>query len=205
MVVNSIFESKKFILASGSPRRKQLFTMMGLHFTVDAPHIEEHITPGLPPRKIALSLAQQKGEVISRKHNEGLIVAADTIVVVDGKILGKPIDKADAYKLLAQLSGRQHEVITGVYIDDAMKGRSIVFAETTKVEFKKLTEEEIYGYIDTGHPMDKAGAYGIQDISAVFVKRIEGCFYNVVGFPVAAFYQHCLQLFDERLGANEHR
>lgn len=200
MVVNSLFRDKNFILASGSPRRKQLFTMMGLNYIVDVPLTDESFSLERQPNEIAQDLAKEKGEVIRNKHNEGILVAADTIVVIDNEILGKPVDRADAYSLLTRLSGREHEVITGVYLNSLDKQQEINFTETTKVVFKNLSDEEKYGYIDTGHPMDKAGAYGIQDISAVFVKKIDGCFYNVVGFPVAAFYQQCLRLFAMKQG-----
>ncbi|KAA3611008.1 MAG: septum formation protein Maf [Calditrichaeota bacterium] len=190
-----MFKNKKFVLASGSPRRKQLFTMLGLEFIIDPPEIEEHFDPKLAPVDLAKSLARQKGKLVCEKYKQAIVVAADTIVVVDGKVLGKPKDAVDAFSLLKQLSGREHEVITGVYMYWAANQKTVEFAENTTVLFKELSDEEISNYIATDAPLDKAGAYGIQDISAVFVTKINGCFYNVVGFPVAAFYQRCMQLF----------
>lgn len=196
MNLNRVFHDKKFILASGSPRREALFNMLGLDFTIDIPEIDERIEPGLTPEELAKSLASQKGEKVGSKYDEGIVVAADTIVVIENQILGKPRDEQEAFRLLKLLSGQEHEVITGVYLKDSSKNQTRLFAETTQVKFKNLSDEEILNYIATGSPADKAGAYGIQDISAVFVTGITGCFYNVAGFPVAAFYQQCLHLFD---------
>ncbi len=201
MRINNIFHDKKFVLASGSPRRKALFAMLGLNFTIDPPDIDEQIDTALSPVELAKSLARQKGEKIGRSYQNAVIVAADTIVVVENRVLGKPRDEQDAFSLLKQLSGRKHEVITGVNLTDSNQQKMRLFAETTQVTFKKLFDEEIANYIATGCAADKAGAYGIQDISAVFVTGIKGCFYNVVGFPVAAFYQQCMHLFDAKQGS----
>jgi len=196
MQINRSFIDKKFILASGSPRRAALFKMLGLDFTIDIPDNEERVEPGLAPGALAKSLAKQKGEKIGSKYQNGFIVSADTIVVVDSHVLGKPRDEQHAFNMLARLSGREHEVITGVYLKNCSNNDLRLFAETTKVTFKNLSNEEILNYIATGCAADKAGAYGIQDISAVFVTGIKGCFYNVVGFPVAAFYKECMHLFE---------
>jgi septum formation protein len=182
------------ILASASPRRKQLFKMMGISCSVDPSDIEEIIDPDLGPDENVCRLAQQKGRDVSKRHVNNIVVAADTIVVNDGSILGKPSSHAEAADMLRSLSGSHHWVYSGVSLLSVSADGSIVtetaFAEKTKVTFDTLNESEINQYIATGSPMDKAGAYGIQDdYGSLFIKKIEGDYYNVVGFPVNRFYQ----------------
>lgn len=144
---------------------------------------------GISPADHVLVLSKHKADAVRSKVRDGLIIGADTIVVCKGKILGKPKDKKDAATMLSLLSGRTHEVYTGFTILDAKSGRSISDYEVTKVTFRKLSRKEISAYVASESPMDKAGAYGIQDdYGAVFVERVEGCFYNVVGFPLTKFY-----------------
>lgn len=184
----------KIILASASPRRAQLLKQINLTFTVSPSDIEEVMDENLSPDRLVESLAQQKGNSVLQEHPNSFIIAADTIVTLNGKYLGKPIDENNAETMLRNLSSRTHEVYSGVYLavtDE--KGKSInshTFSEETKVTFGALEDSEIRKYVATGSPMDKAGSYGIQDdFGAVFVKQIQGDYNNVVGFPLYAFYQ----------------
>ena len=172
------------ILASKSPRRKELLGFITKDFRIIPAVGEENIPDGTAPCDAVVMLAEQKANEIAAAHTGELIIAADTIVVIDGKILGKPKSEANAAEMLGSLSGRIHTVYTGVCVifED---GISKSFAEKTDVEFYPLTEREISDYIATGEPMDKAGAYGIQEKGALLVKRIDGDFYNVMGLPVA--------------------
>lgn len=182
----------KIILASQSPRRKLLLTQLGLKFDIIPSNTEEIITIH-DPKSIVQDLSFRKSLEVSKKVDNAYIIGADTIVVFENKILGKPLDTSDAFAMLSMLSDKTHHVFTGVSIQKKMNGEIInhfQFIEETKVTFSKLSNDEIHSYIKTGSPMDKAGAYGIQDDwGAVFVKKIEGDFYNVVGFPINRFYQ----------------
>lgn len=176
---------KNIILASQSPRRRELMKILGVEFKVIADDTPEEINRELSPDKVVCTLAEFKGRNVAAKLDEdAIVIAADTVVAADGKILGKPADEEDAEKMLNFLSGRMHEVYTGVYIADTGTGRKMVFCEKTEVFFRKLDNEEIKGYIKTGEPMDKAGAYGIQEKGALFVERVNGDYFNVVGLPV---------------------
>lgn len=182
----------KIILASKSPRRKYLLELLNLQFEVQGSDIEETYSYS-NPTDIVKYLASIKATDVAQHHNNAIIIGADTIVTLNGEILEKPLDQTHAFEMLKTLSDNTHEVFTGVSIikkKDA-KLEEYVFYEQTKVTFAPLEDEEIHKYIATGSPMDKAGAYGIQDDwGAVFVKRIEGDYYNVVGFPLHSFYQH---------------
>ena len=177
------------ILASGSPRRKQILAEAGISFTVKPADInEENYPSNLSVYKVPAYLAKLKAEAITTSGSE-LVLAADTVVIIDNKILGKPLDSNDAFTILKQLSGRMHEVVTGVCIK--AQDKTIVFSETTEVYFKALTEEEILFYIDKFKPFDKAGGYGIQEwVGMIGVEKINGSFYNVMGLPIATIYQH---------------
>lgn len=173
------------ILASQSPRRYELLKLISEDFSVIPATGEEVVPEGLSPAEVVQHLARQKAEEIRALYSgtpKEPIIAADTVVAIDGKILGKPKDAFDAADMLGLLSGRVHSVFTGVCVIDGE--RESVFAEETKVEFYELSTEEIRAYIATGEPMDKAGAYGIQDKGALIVKRIDGDYYNVMGLPV---------------------
>lgn len=172
------------ILASKSPRRKELLGIISKDFKIIPAVGEENIPDGTEPKDAVVMLAKQKAEEIAADHKGEVIIAADTIVVIDNKILGKPRDEAHAAEMLGTLSGRIHTVFTGVCVIFA-DGASESFAERTDVVFHPLAESEISDYIATGEPMDKAGAYGIQEKGALLVKRIFGDFYNVMGLPVS--------------------
>ena len=172
----------KITLASGSPRRRELLEMLGADFEVIPAKGEERAEAGLSPEDTVKSLATEKAEEVFSLVPEGLILAADTIVELDGEILGKPKDSKDAKAMLRRLSGRAHRVYTGVAV--LCGEERIIEAEETKVYFRALSEGEIVAYVTTGEPLDKAGAYGAQGIASLFVERIDGDFFNVMGLPV---------------------
>lgn len=172
------------ILASKSPRRKELLSLITSDFEI-IPAVKDEILPeGISPENTVILLASQKAEEIYSNHKNTVIVSADTVVAIDGKILGKPKNEDDAFYMLKALSGRVHSVYTGVCAV-FKDGSKTTFAEHTEVEFYPLSDNEIRAYIKTGEPMDKAGAYGIQDKGALLVKRINGDYYNVMGLPVS--------------------
>ena len=171
------------ILASASPRRKELLERAGLSFACIPAKGEEVIAAGTPPEQAALTLAQQKALEVASARPAGTVIGADTIVVLDGLILGKPKDEEDAARMLGMLSGREHLVLTGVCV--VHKGHAHSFVQQTKVRFYPLTPAKIRGYVMTGEPMDKAGGYGIQEKGMALVEGIEGDFFNVMGLPIA--------------------
>lgn len=175
------------ILASQSPRRKALLEQFGFTFSVQVlPTCEEEFGE---PLSVALGNATHKAVPVSAKNRECLVLGADTIVTLDGRILGKPFDAQDAQNMLRFLSGREHEVTTCVVL--CLNGQVVrSFSETTNVQFRHLDDEEINGYIATGEPFDKAGAYGIQGFGGLLVKCIKGCYYNVVGLPMPSLAEH---------------
>ena len=172
------------VLASASPRRRELLQKAGVAFTVKISDAEEHIEPDTPPHEAVMSLARQKAQAVAAACPNDLVIGADTVVVYDGAILGKPIDETDAARMLRMLSGKTHTVFTGVCLVCA--GKAETFFEQTQVTFFPLTEREIADYVATGEPMDKAGAYGIQGRGCTLVQSICGDYFNVVGLPVAA-------------------
>ena len=176
---------KHIILASNSPRRKEILQLADLDFDVRPSNAEE-ITTKTIPYEVVMELASIKAkDVYEKTDKQSMVIGADTVVVYQGKILGKPADEVDAKRTLMMLSGQTHEVYTGVCVIE--DGQIKTFYEETKVTFYEISESEIDHYIKTGEPMDKAGAYGIQGKAAVFIKGIEGDYYNVVGFPIARF------------------
>ena len=176
------------ILASKSPRRKELLSLITEDFCVIPAVGEELLPEGISPERAVILLSRQKAAEIYAQHKGELIVASDTVVAAQGEILGKPADKEDAKRMLRLLSGRSHSVFTGVCVI-AQDGSEHYFAEQTIVEFRTLSDSEINAYIATGEPMDKAGAYGIQGKGALLVRRIEGDYYNVMGLPVCRLYE----------------
>lgn len=170
------------ILASGSPRRRELLSLITTDFTVKVSNAEEKTEEGLSPDKTVEALAKIKGDAVFSEQPCDTVIASDTVVAIDGKILGKPHSPEEAFSMLRTLSGRTHTVYTGVYIKNS--SFETVFYESTEVTFFELSDEDINSYIKTGEPFDKAGAYGIQGPGAVLVKCIRGDFYNVMGFPI---------------------
>ncbi|WP_191560721.1 Maf family protein [Metabacillus idriensis] len=171
------------ILASSSPRRKELLENVKVPFKVVVSDVEEVVDPMLPPSEIVMSLAEQKAAAVADRFKESFVLGADTVVVYEGNILGKPENTEDAKRMLTALSGNAHQVLTGVAI--IFQNEKIVFYEQTDVTFWPLTEDEIENYILTEEPMDKAGSYGIQGLGSLFVKEIKGDYFTVVGLPVS--------------------
>ena len=174
------------VLASASPRRSELLRNAGISFRVEPAHVPEVPLLQETPLAYAQRLAREKALVVFARHPNGVVLGADTVVVVDNHLLEKPSDAQDAARMLRLLSGRLHQVITGVCV--VARGFERTEAEITEVSFSPLSDEEIAGYVRTGEPMDKAGAYGIQGIASRWVKGIEGCYFNVVGLPVHRVY-----------------
>ena len=182
-------------LASKSPRRKKLLKQLNLKFKSVDLHFHEKINDGENPIFLVKRLSIEKLNKALLKIKNGIIITADTIVVIDNHILGKPKNKIDARRILKKLSGRTHNVYTGYSIYNSDNNKIITDFEKTLVTFRKLTDYEIDDYISTGSPMDKAGAYGIQDdFGAVFIEKINGCYYNVVGLPLAKVYHSLLRI-----------
>lgn len=175
------------ILASASPRRSELMTLAGFRFDVICADIDEIVPEKALPQEVVMSLALQKAQAVAKDHRKSAVVGSDTVVALDGKILGKPHSEKEAAEMLRSLSGRIHKVFTGVAIVCGEKVTS--FFEETEVEFYPLTDQEILDYVATGEPMDKAGAYGIQGRGAVLVKRINGDYFNVMGLPISKVYR----------------
>jgi septum formation protein len=179
----------RLVLASKSPRRAELLRRMGFVFDIVEPGIEENVPERGNPEDLVATLSAAKAEAVLSEVRDGWVVGADTIVVLDGEILEKPASPPQAAEMLGRLSGRTHTVFTGFTLIHAASGKRLSDVERTAVTFRSIEEWEIADYVSTGSPMDKAGAYGIQDRSGLFVDRIEGCFYNVVGFPLTRFYE----------------
>ncbi len=183
------------ILASASPRRKELLKRIFSDFLIVPSDIDETIKSDLSPREIPQFLAEKKAEHLTSQHSDALVIAADTVVLYQDQILGKPKNEEDAHRMLRLLSGNTHSVITGCCM--SLGNDKIVFSEESKVTFFDLSDDEILSYIDTKEPFGKAGSYAIQGLGGVFVKRIEGDYYNIVGLPIGSLYQN-LKLLVER-------
>ncbi|HEX37758.1 MAG TPA: septum formation protein Maf [Candidatus Cloacimonetes bacterium] len=191
-MLHDLLKDRKIILASRSPRRAFLLKQVGLKFTQIPSHIEEHLNH-MKPEAFVLHYAQRKAEEIKKYHPNAFIVGADTIVVLNNNIIGKPKNEKDAFLILHKLSEQCHEVFTGVAI--LFKDQVITDFSKTKVYFNPLSDVDIREYVKTGEPMDKAGAYGIQGYGSQFIEKIEGCYFNVMGFPIPLFYDMCKRLF----------
>lgn len=177
-------------LASKSPRRRKLLKQLGIKFKAFSVNSPEDFLDGEHPARCVKRIALEKMELAKNKVVGSIIITADTIVVLNHRVIGKPVTRTDAIKILSQLSGKVHNVYTGFCVLNQKTGVMITDYEKTEVEFRKLMKDEIIDYVDSGSPMDKAGAYGIQDdFGAVFVKRINGCYYNVVGLPLTKLYK----------------
>ena len=181
---------RPLVLASGSPRRAELLRQAGIRFDVSAPDVDETLRDGEAPEAYVRRLAAAKAGRIAALHPGRVVLGADTTVVVDGEVLGKPRHAAEAARMLGQLSGRSHLVLTGVCLIGP-DGEAQVEAAVTTVDFRALSAVEIAAYVDSGEPMDKAGAYAIQGGAAGFVSRLDGEFDNVVGLPLALIYGMC--------------
>lgn len=180
---------EQIILASASPRRLELMSLAGLDFGVVPADICEDVLPGEQPAEHVVRLSLEKVLAVSAKIESRFFIGADTVVVLDGRIMGKPVDEAEATEMLTSLSGRSHEVITGFTVLDKVSGKISSNSVRTEVLFKSLTEKEIKKYITTGCPMDKAGAYAIQGGAVHFIRSVKGSYTNVIGLPMAELYE----------------
>ena len=184
------------ILASNSPRRQQLLSDLGVEFEVKSASITEKYPPNLPPGEVPEFLAREKAEAIGNLEIDAMVISADTVVILDELILGKPRDLVEAKKFLRKLSQRKHQVVTGVCIK--YRNRLLVFSDSTEVTFENLSDFEIDYYLQKSPPLDKAGAYGIQEwIGMIGVKEIKGSYFNVVGLPVQKLYQELKKFMTE--------
>jgi septum formation protein len=188
-------ESRTIVLASASPRRKELLLLTGLRFTVDASDYEEDLELKLAPHDLARHLSLEKASAVSHKYHNAIIIAADTFIVFRKGLLGKPHTEREAVRMLAMLNGKAHAVITGYTVLDTETGRKISRSVETKVWFRKMAIEELRAYARTGEPLDKAGAYAIQGLGSLIVKKIEGDYFNVIGLPLASLAE-TLKKFD---------
>ena len=177
------------VLASASPRRKAILSQIDLDFTTEPSKINEDFLIELLPKAFCEHWAREKANDVARSHLDKLIIGADTIVVIDNKILGKPKNYKESFSMLKSLSGKTHQVLTGVSLIHIDLGIDFTFNESTNVSFCFLTDEEIDIYINKYQPYDKAGSYGIQNGFSVYVEKINGCFYNVMGFPISRFHK----------------
>jgi septum formation protein len=182
----SVQAMKPIVLASSSPRRRELLAKAGLKFVVDSLETEELMEAGVDPVELTKSIAQSKARSAAGRHPGCLVITADTIGSLDGALLGKPRDAEHARRMLEMMSGRRHEVVTAFTILDTDTDRSVTRAVVTGVRFRKLSHAEIDKYVASGEPLDKAGAYGIQGLGASLVDSVEGDFCNVIGLPVSA-------------------
>ncbi|MFA5987819.1 MAG: Maf family protein [Candidatus Paceibacterota bacterium] len=181
---------KKIILASTSPRRHSLAQQMGLEFEVVPSDYEEDMSMDLTPDKLAMALAYGKAKNVADRLTDGVVLGIDTFVLFEGKKLGKPKSEEDAFQMLKSFSGKFQEVYSGVALIDCTTGKEIADYEVTKIKFREMDDSEIKKYIKTGEPMDKAGAYGIQGLSSVFIEKVDGCYSNIVGFPIYNIYKN---------------
>ncbi len=185
-------ENKKVILATQSPRRIELLRSVGLDFEIFPPQVDENYRPGMSPVEYVRHNASEKAHWVADRVRYDLIISADTVVTLNGKIYEKPDDSDEARQMLQELSGKTHHVITGFCL--LSNDQIIIDHEQTHVTFYHLTDSEIEMYLQSDEPFDKAGAYGIQGFASLFIKKIEGCYFNVVGFPLGKFYQHLKKL-----------
>jgi septum formation protein len=179
-------DTKTIILASSSPRRKELLSLTGLKFSVDNSDYEEDMDSDLGPHALARFLSLEKAKAVAFRYKQAIIISADTFIVFKGKLLGKPHTEKEAGRMLRILNGKTHSVITGFTIMDTGRNKRLSRSVETRVSFKRLTEQELDNYVKTKEPLDKAGAYAIQGLGAVIIKKIEGDYFNVIGLPLSA-------------------
>jgi septum formation protein len=185
---------KKLILASSSPRRKQLLEQIGLDFEIDASNIDEVVDPKLTPIEQVELFSLEKAQAIAPKYKNAIILAADTMVTINGEVLGKPKDKQHAIEMLNKINGTKHMIATGFTLIDTDMGKTITRSTTLSLWFRKMSQEEIAWLIDRDKPFDKAGAYAIQESASMFIERFEGDYFGAVGLPLYAVAQELKQL-----------
>ena len=186
MVPGPACNMKAIILASASPRRKELLEQIGLKFRVEPSNYQENIRFDLEPHDLARALSLEKARLVARNHRNALVIAADTFIVFEGRILGKPRTETEAKEMLETMSGKPHSVITGFTIIDTDSNKTVSRSVETRVHLRKLGSDEIDAYVRSKEPLDKAGAYAIQGLGSVIVERIEGDYSNVIGLPLSA-------------------
>jgi septum formation protein len=187
----------RLILASASPRRAEILTAAGIRFEVHPAHVDESLISGEAPTQMVERLAKAKAELVAHEFadkQDVIVLGADTTVVLAGEIIGKPESSADARAMLRKLSGREHQVITGVHLIRISDGAHQSGTEITRVWFSQMTDQEVDDYVQTGEPLGKAGAYAIQGLAARFIPRIEGCYFNVVGLPISKVWKALTEL-----------
>lgn len=187
----------KLILASNSPRRHDLLKQVEIDYVAEPAQVEEVIEDGLSPEETVKSLAWQKANAVAQNHDSGLVLGADTMVILEGELLGKPKTPEHAAQMLAQLSGKRHYVLTGVVLIDAQSKRTLTAVEKTYVTMGVISPQEIAWYVNTKEPFDKAGSYATQGLAARFVERIEGCYNNVLGLPIYRVVQMLKEMGNE--------
>ena len=187
----------KFILASQSPRRSKLLAQIGIIFETLTSNFIEDLSINLPPSKLTMNFAKNKAKAVAKKYKSRWVIGADTIVTLRGRIFGKPNSFDEGNEMLRALSGKTHDVFTGVSIQNIEKNISLTFNEKTKVTLKKLTDEDIFFYLKNHKPYDKSGSYGIQGYFSVFVKKIDGCYFNIVGLPLHNLYSKLKSIEEE--------
>lgn len=185
---------KTIILASASPRRKELLEKLGLKFKVEPSNSEEHVRYELAPHELAKALSLEKAKAIAQRYKDVIIIAADTLIVFEGRILGKPHTGTEAKEILKTLNGKPHSVITAFTIVDTEANKTISRSVETKVYLRKLSSDEIDAYVKSKEPLDKAGAYAIQGLGSMIVEKIEGDYFNVVGLPLSALAESLKEL-----------
>ena len=188
---------KKIILASKSPRRTEILKMIGLDFDIAPSKLDEKIIINLKGEQFAEYWSKEKAKLISSQYPESLVIGADTIVIFDNQILGKPKDKNDSKNMLQMLSGNMHQVITGVTLICKNKQISKTFSESTKVFVRKIPNDEIDFYINNYNTFDKAGSYGIQEWFSIWIEKINGCYYNVMGLPISKFHKEYSEIISK--------
>lgn len=180
--------TRKIILASGSPRRQELLKIFGIPFEVEVSSYKEDMTIKMDPLSLVQFLALKKAEAVASKHGDAIVIAADTFVVFENKFLGKPEDRSDAARMLKMLSGNENDIVTGYAVVDTMNKKVINGYSKATVKIRELADEEIEAYIDSGEPMDKAGAFAVQGLGSVLIERMDGDFYSILGLPLFKLY-----------------
>ena len=193
--LNNLLQMEINILASKSPRRKYLLNQIGFKFSVVPSNFKEYFNDNIPPEALAESLARGKAMKVAKMYRDKIIIGADTVVSLDDEFYGKPKNSQESFKMLRSLSGKSHEVITGVSLILLNKNIDYTFNQKTNVTIANMTNEEIFYYIRQYYPLDKAGSYGIQDGFSAFIENINGCYFNVMGFPLSKFFHQYKKIF----------
>jgi septum formation protein len=186
-------QQRQIVLASGSPRRRELLEKIGLTFKVDPSDYPENLSATIKPEELVAEISLGKALSVASRYPDSIIIAADTIGVIGKRVIGKPHTAGEAAKMLGWLSGRSHRVITGLTVLDSKSGKAVSETVETRVYFKKLSQDEIEHYVSSGEPLDKAGAYAIQGLGSLLVEKIKGDYYNVMGLPLQALSQMLLK------------